>query len=220
MLSCRLLFRKEGLEKYISHLDLMRTMQRAFVRAEIPIRHSEGFNPHPKMVFALPLSVGCESGCELLDVDLLADPELAVLPERLNCVLPAGIEVESAYVPERKFREIAWLAIHGELIYDTGTAETRGSELESFFRAPSLIIEKKGKRGAVELDIRPGIRELRWKSGGQGQIALDAVLSAQEPAINPDFLIRALQQNAPSLAPDFAAFRRTELFDKDMQVFR
>ena len=67
----RLEFYKKGRMKYISHLDLIRTMTGALGRSEIPVYYSEGFNPHPKMVFALPLSVGCESICEYLDIKLL-----------------------------------------------------------------------------------------------------------------------------------------------------
>ena len=66
----RIIFRKEGRAKYISHLDLMRTMQRVFIRAGVQIKHTEGFNPHPYMAFALPLSVGMESDYEILDFKL------------------------------------------------------------------------------------------------------------------------------------------------------
>ena len=62
----RLLFVKEGRARYISHLDLMRTFQRAFLRADIPIKHTEGFNPHPFISIALPLSLGFSSQCEIL----------------------------------------------------------------------------------------------------------------------------------------------------------
>lgn len=73
----RLLFSKTGRAKYISHLDLMRTFQRAFARAGIAIKHTEGFNPHPFVSIALPLSVGYSSQCEILEFGLLegADPE-------------------------------------------------------------------------------------------------------------------------------------------------
>ena len=75
----RLLFSKTGRAKYISHLDLMRTFQRAFARAGIAIKHTEGFNPHPFVSIALPLSVGYSSQCEILEFGLLegADPEAA-----------------------------------------------------------------------------------------------------------------------------------------------
>ena len=74
----RLLFSKTGRAKYISHLDLMRTFQRAFARAGIAIKHTEGFNPHPFVSIALPLSVGYSSQCEILEFGLLegADPEI------------------------------------------------------------------------------------------------------------------------------------------------
>ena len=66
----RLLFEKTGSAVWMSHLDLMRLFQRAFKRAELPLTHTQGFNPRPSVSIALPLSVGVESVCELLDFDL------------------------------------------------------------------------------------------------------------------------------------------------------
>ena len=67
----RLAFSKADTAKFISHLDLMRTFQRAFARAGIPIKHTEGFHPHPFVSIALPLSVGYSSQCEILEFGLL-----------------------------------------------------------------------------------------------------------------------------------------------------
>ena len=66
----RLLFEKVGRSVWISHLDLMRLFQRAFKRAGLKLKHTQGFNPRPSVSIALPLSVGVESECELLDFDL------------------------------------------------------------------------------------------------------------------------------------------------------
>ena len=66
----RILFEKKGNAIWISHLDLMRLFQRAFKRAGLPLTHTQGFNPRPSVSIALPLSVGVESCCELLDFDL------------------------------------------------------------------------------------------------------------------------------------------------------
>ena len=63
----RILFEKTGRARYISHLDLQHTIQRSFARAGIAVRHSNGFNPHPQMTIALPLPLGCESLCEIMD---------------------------------------------------------------------------------------------------------------------------------------------------------
>ena len=66
----RIKFRKVGKLQYISHLDLVRTMQKVIVRAGLPLWYTEGFNPKPKMVFASPLSIGTESVTEYMDVRL------------------------------------------------------------------------------------------------------------------------------------------------------
>ena len=66
----RIKFSKVGDLMFISHLDLARTMQKIILRSGIDIWYSEGFNPQPKMVFALPLPTGAESVCELLDITL------------------------------------------------------------------------------------------------------------------------------------------------------
>ena len=81
----RLLFEKTGNAVWISHLDLMRVFQRAFKRAGLPLTHTQGFNPRPSVSIALPLSVGVESRCELLDFDLEGEkvPNDQIL-ERLN----------------------------------------------------------------------------------------------------------------------------------------
>ena len=82
----RLLFSKTGRAKYISHLDLMRTFQRAFARAHIQIKHTEGFNPHPFVSIALPLSVGYSSQCEILEFGLMGDMPYDQVPELLTAV--------------------------------------------------------------------------------------------------------------------------------------
>ena len=89
----RLLFSKTGRAKYISHLDLMRTFQRAFARAKIPIKHTEGFNPHPFVSIALPLSVGYSSQCEILEFGLMEGTGREEVPGRLTAAMPEGIVV-------------------------------------------------------------------------------------------------------------------------------
>lgn len=107
----RLRFKKTGRAIYISHLDLMSTIQRAFSRAELPLKYSEGFNPRPQISIALPLSVGTGSLCEILDFKLKDDTDLEELPARLTAVLPEGIEIIEAYEPTRKASAIKWLEV-------------------------------------------------------------------------------------------------------------
>ena len=84
MLPVRVFFRKKGKLKYISHLDLMRAVTRGLMRSGLPIVYTEGFNPHPKLVFALPLSVGMAGENEMCDVGLLKDMDKAQLPPYLH----------------------------------------------------------------------------------------------------------------------------------------
>lgn len=96
----RIRFEKTGRAVWMSHLDLMRLMQRAFRRAGVVLHHSQGFTPHAYVSMLLPLSVGMESVCELMEYEL--DGELAVTPEALNAVLPEGVRVLEVYESTRK----------------------------------------------------------------------------------------------------------------------
>lgn len=214
----RLLFRKTGRAMFISHLDLMRTMQRAFLRAGLSIRHTEGFNPHPYMNFALPLSVGTESVCELMDFELTESTDPAAIPALLNAVSPEGIEAVAVYESPRKFKDIKWLDIEARMFYDRRT--WMAEALRAFYAAPSVVIEKKTKRSTARVDIKPLIAALDIADEAEGVTLMRARLAAQDPALSPAQLLSALTQLSPELAPDYAAFRRIEVYDKDMVLFR
>ena len=215
----RLRFSKTGRAIYISHLDLMHTMQRAFSRAGYALKYSEGFNPHPQISIALPLSVGTASRCEIMDFKLKEDPDLTELPRKLTAALPEGIEVLEVYEPERKTAQLKWLAVEGVMEYDERSPVETADALSAFYARETVVITKKTKRGVGETDIRPGIREIAF-APGEKSVSVKAVISAQEPTINPELLAEAPRQLAPEIAPDFARFTRLETFDADMKVFR
>ena len=226
----RLRFSKMGRAKYISHLDLMATMRRALLRAGIELKYSEGFNPHPYMSAALPLSVGSSSLCELMDIgvanNIYPDGLIGVankiypdgLPEVINNVLPDGLEVSEVYSPERKFSCIAWVGISGSLYYDVGAPQNVAEKLTARFSEEHIVISKKTKSGISDIDISPYIRDTYFSRSGE--VTMSARISAQNPSINPDNLISALNGGYEALMPDFYNFTRTEIFDIDMNVFR
>lgn len=215
----RLRFKKTGRAVYISHLDLMQTLQRGFFRAGYALKYSEGFNPHPLISIALPLSVGTASECELMDFRLKEDVDLAELPARLTAALPEGIEILEAYEFTRKAAELKWLRVRGVFEYDERDAALMCEALRKFYGRESIVITKKTKRGIGETDIRPAIREIAFSVEGK-DVALVAVISAQEPTLNPDLLADALRQLQPEIAPDFAKFTRLETYGKEMELFR
>ena len=224
----RLRFEKTGRAIYISHLDLMATMQRAFSRAGLELKYSEGFNPHPLISILLPLSVGTASLCELMDFRLRGETDLKTLPERLTAALPEGIRVMEAYPSERKSAQLKWLDVRGVLEYDGRVPDP--DALSSFFLRPELPIERKTKRGIGITDIRPAIERISFcseqmKEAGTATepantVVLSARISAQDPTLNPEHMVSALRQLCPELAPDFAEFTRLETYDIDGNIYR
>lgn len=215
----RLRFSKTGRAVYLSHLDLMRTMQRAFLRAGYRLKYSEGFNPHAQISILLPLSVGCASVCELMDFQLVDDVDLAALPERLTAAMPEGIAVQEAYPAETKSKFLKWLRVTGRYEYDTRDLAEMAEALRAFYAQEQIVITRKTKRGMGEMDIKPAIRDLVITPEADA-VRIEAVISAQEPTLNPEHLVTALRQLDAPIAPDFAAFRREAVYHEDGGVFR
>ena len=215
----RLRFEKTDRAIYISHLDLMHTMQRAFSRAGYELKYSEGFNPHPQISIALPLSVGASSLCEIMDFRLTHDVDISEVPAKLSAVMPEGIKVVDCYVAEHKPALLKYLEIEGMFEYDERDAETMRNALEAFFSAEQIVITKKTKRGMGESDIKPAIKNISFEAV-DGGVKLHALISAQEPTLNPSLLADALSQKAPEIAPDFAKFTRLETYHENMEIYR
>ena len=218
----RLLFSKTGRAKYISHLDLMRTFQRAFARAHIAIKHTEGFNPHPFVSIALPLSVGYSSQCEILEFGLLEGTEYADVPARLTAAMPEGIIIHQCYPAQRKLKELSAINYIMNFEYPAGRPQEAESAMRELLGRESLIVQKKSnksKKGFTEVDLIALIRS--WNLECQSDtMTLDAVVSAQNPGMNPELLRVAFCQEYPQFAPDFVTFHRREVLDADGTVFR
>ena len=207
----RFLYSKTGKAKFISHLDLMAIMQRAFLRADVKLKYSEGFNPHPYMSVALPLSVGCESICELIDVKLTTN----TVPDIKSIRLPDGITLLDAYLPERKFNEITWIEINGYMHYDKKVNTNTIKQLEECFSEESIIIPKRKKRGIKNLDIAPHIKDLEFEL--KEHIEMKAKISAQNPTLNAEDLMSAV---CDELKPVYTDMKRIAFYDSNMIIFR
>ena len=218
----RLLFSKTGRARYISHLDLMRTFQRAFARAKIPIKHTEGFNPHPFVSIALPLSVGYSSQCEILEFGLLDGTSHEEVPDRLTAAMPEGIAVHRCYPVERKLKELRYVNYSMTFEYPEGCPQGAEAALAALLNRESLVVRKKSnkaKAGFTEVDIIPLIRSWRVQ-GRSGSMTADLVTSAQNPGLNPDLIRAAFCAEYPEYTPDLAAFHRREVLDGEGRPFR
>lgn len=218
----RLLFVKEGRARYISHLDLMRTFQRAFLRADIPIKHTEGFHPHPFISIALPLSLGFSSRCELLEFGLLEDTTHEEVPARLNAALPEGVRVLACYPGQRPTRELQWVLY--ELRVDrAGDAPALCRAWGELLGRESWKVEKpskKAKTGTVTVDIPTLVKEFTFTDITETGCVLQIALSAQNPGLNPSVMVNALTEACPQFAPEFVQYERLEILDRDGKIFR
>ena len=215
----RIKFRKTGSLQYISHLDLHRTFNRVLVRAGIPLWYTQGFNPHAKMVFALPLSVGTESECEYLDVRVERDISAEEMMRRLNEQLTDELRVLDVYEAREKLTAVQWASYHYE-IAPAGDAEKRFEEIRALFRSP-VVMKKKTKSGEKELDIMPLVRSLSVSFDPEkGRIEMEALLSAAgESYLNPEYLMTAVKDKTGFLSGDLSkeSYRivRTDMYLED-----
>ena len=217
----RLLFEKKGNAVWISHLDLMRVFQRAFKRAGLPLKHTQGFNPRPSVSIALPLSVGVESSCELMDFDL--DCEYAnwdTLPDLLNSVLIDGVRVLKVYHDGRKIRDLALMKSALVLRYDTGVGSEVMDAISSLLSRTALTVTKKTKSGPQEQDIIPMIRSFQVKLVEEKDIHIDVLHCCQNPTLNPMQIPVAITKYLPEFSPDFCCCSRVEIYDSNETVFR
>ena len=217
----RLLFEKTGNAIWISHLDLMRLFQRAFKRAGLPLTHTQGFNPRPSVSIALPLSVGVESYCELLDFDLDGESvSCGEIKNKLNEALVEGVKVLQVYDNGSKIKNLAYLDCEVDLEYDAGVPEGAAREISGLFAWDSLTVEKKSKNGMTEQDIIPMIRSLKVVQGSDHVLTVCARVCCQNPTLNPMQICAAIEKYLPQLRPDFSKTRRLEIYDHEEKIFR
>lgn len=212
----RIRFRKVGNLQYISHLDLQRTMQRCIKRSGIPAWYTKGFNPHYKLVFALPLSVGAESCCELLDLRIdreIADDEIL---RRFNETVTDELRGLEAYTPTTKFSDITW-AGYRIVLRGSGISADAAAAAERRLTTAPLTMLKRSKSGEREVDIIPLIKRVS-ASGDAGELCLSVVLcAAGADYLNPELVVSALREQLPQIDTEDLAWTimRREIYGPD-----
>lgn len=200
----RIKFTKTGALQYISHLDLHRTFSRLLVRRSVPVWYSEGFTPHPRLVFATPLSVGAESLCEYVDVFVNGtadeiDPD--VIRWKLGKSDIAGLEIKEVYLPATKFSAIT----HSDYtikITTAGACEELAAKCEQELKVSPLVVLKRTKSGEKDVDISSQIKSA-VVTFEDGQIVVKCRLSADSAGfLNPEYLVKVLKEKCQILAGD------------------
>ena len=220
MSKLRLLFIKEAQASYISHLDLLRTFQRAFPRTELDIKHSQGYHPHPIISIVLPLPVGQSSDCELLDFEVTQEADGHGIADKLNTGMPAGLRVLDCYPAVRPIRDLAYLRADVTFEYDNGVPADAAARITELLRRPELVIQKRTKRKELaDVDIAPMIQDVSFTEG-EGVVTGTVTVQAQNPGLNPQLLEKAVSRYLPNLPPDFTRIRRRAILDAEGRDFR
>lgn len=218
----RIKFSKVGDLMYISHLDLARTMQRIIVRSGVDIWYSEGFNPQPRIVFALPLPVGVESECELMDIKINHPMEFSEIKERISNSFPAEMKVLDVYSPEQKFKNIVYADYTIKLYSPKISAET-ASDINKLF-ASECIITKKSKSGEKDVDIRDFIKSVEAKSTEECVEISAIVCAGNESNLNPELLVEGIRKYLGILnsgtIEEYSTIMRNKMLDCELNEFK
>lgn len=214
----RVTFSKTGRAKYISHLDLLRAMQRALKRARIPVWYSMGFNPHAYIMFPLALSLGVDSECELMDIELISEIDFEEIKSKLNEALPEGLQVSKVANQEKKHTEIAY-AEYKLCIKSNITAENTNKKLDEFLNSEKIEIEKKTKKKGVNMvDIKPFINVIRKEVISEGLKIVLRLPAGTQTNINPSLVTDAFQAFG-GLDIDIVSIERTKILCENGEIF-
>ena len=221
----RLKFKKVGNLQYISHLDLQRTFIRVINRACIPVWYTKGFNPHAKLVFSTPLSVGAQSVYEFLDLRMDRDMPCEEIMARLNRELTDELCITEAYLPTTDFSSIAWASYEYEIRTDGASAEL-ARVLEQTLTTSPLYLIKRTKSGEKEVDIVPMIQSVSVTFDDKAEtLRMQATLRALSTEfLNPEMLITGLKQKNGILtgnpAEEWYTIMRTAVMTENGELFR
>lgn len=220
----RFRFRKVGRLRYVSHLELVRTVSKAATRAGIPCWFTQGFNPVPKIVFGTPMSVGMESECEFVELRLTERVEPADALERLNAATPAELTFLEAYYPDNKLTDQCF-AQYEVLVRTDKNAENLAAAFRRLLSDPNLTCRNLTHGKASERVVGRQTGDATVEVTGKNTLRLTMTLgTSQGEFLNPDYVMIALDQATGFLegSPIENAYliRRLAALDKDKKPFR
>ena len=205
----RIRFAKRGSLIFVSHLDFAHSFTRALKRAELPLKYSEGFNPHPKQVFALPLSVGMVGENELCDITLTEDFTHEEVKARLEKSFTHEIEIKEVFDPELKMGKVK--SAKYELVFEELAASKEELEKALSNLAPVMKTTKSGKE--KELDIKSMVYGSDVKTS-DGKTVINLTLAASgDSYLNPDLVLVSMRNMGLAIPEEYDITRTQILFE-------
>ncbi len=220
----RIKFTKGGDLIYISHLDLVRTMTRAIIRARIPVKYTEGYNPIPKLTFATPLSVGCSSESEYLDIKITRQMSCEDIKDALNSQLPSAMDIVDVYEPTSKFTDAAYSS-YEIVFYDKNISPEMCDHIRDVFSCSQLVITKHTKSGEKQVDILPQIRSFDVFHYEHLMEVHTILPVSSADYLNPEYLVNIIYDNTEMSRDDYGedvgyTLTRKNLLTRDNVLFK
>lgn len=199
-------FSKNGTMCYISHLDMMRLFNRNFKRAGIRLAYSKGFNPHPKMGFAQPLSLGYKGLHELMEFETLEEKSPDDIKKSLAELMPEGIEITGCKRADCLPKTLAALTEAAEYRVripldnkiDMSDAEIRETYMGQ--KAIAVMKRKKKKKEPEETDIKPMIRSIEFMQTAEDDVHDGKMLSEEMQEDKAEALIVKMMLDSGSVS--------------------
>lgn len=206
----RIKFAKRGNLIFVSHLDFAHSFTRALKRAELPIKYSEGFSPHPKQVFALPLSVGMVGENELCDITLTQDFTHEEIKARLSNAFTDEIQIKEVYDPDIKMGKVK--SAKYTLVFDDVSFSK--DELSKALSDLLPVVKKTKSGNEKELDLNSMVYayDVEQKDG-KTSIMLE-LASSGESYLNPELVLVSLKNMGYDLPEEYDITRTEIIFLK------
>ena len=216
----RIWFKKMGMSRYVSHLDLMRAMSRTLRRARVPLWYTEGYNPHPYMTFSLPLSLGMESLCESMDIRIEGESTNQEIYEMLKGSMPPGIEIISVDEPQFDPKYIAFGEF--DILFDCDKkADEVKALIEDMLSKDELIVQKLGKKGRhkvlKDINLIEFIKSYSVSVFGERVKVTITLPAGSTTNVNPSLLADEIQKRSGDVSYTII---RKKLMVEDMTTFR
>ncbi len=209
MSSHRIRFSKKGSLIFVSHLDFAHSFTRALKRAELPLKYSEGFSPHPKQVFALPLSVGMIGENELCDITLTEDFSHDEVKARLERAFTRDIEIKEVTTPDIKMGKVK--SAKYTLVFEK-LSDSDQKIKEVLSNPPTVTKTTKSGKEKV-LDIKSLIYDCEVLSNDTHTAIGLELASSGENYLSPDLVLVSMRNAGLSISEDYDITRTQILFE-------
>jgi len=189
----RVRFTKVGKIRFLGHRDVARAWERAIRRVQLPVAHTEGFSPRPKVHFGLALPTGYESVAEYIDIDLREEVSLASTPAALTGALPVGIDVTGvAVVNGGGSLQSTVEASTWTVLVDAVGDEVLAAAVDALLAADEVPVTIVRKGAEIVENLRPMVEELRIVGAGEGVVELQTTLACQPRSVRPTEVLTAM----------------------------